>query len=183
MIERTLITTDALRALLARGAPLVLLDCGFDLADVHAGARVYTQGHLPGAHRADLEHDLSAPRTAATAATRCPRARPSPRPWRAGACRPDTPVVCYDDQGGPYAARAWWMLRWLGHEAVAVLDGGRAAWLAGGGTLDSTIAGAQRRGALPADCHAMPWVAADRLLAPAGQGDGARRARRRALSR
>jgi thiosulfate/3-mercaptopyruvate sulfurtransferase len=80
--------------------------------------------------------------------------------------RPGVPVVCYDDHGSPYAARAWWMLRWIGHDAVAVLDGGRAAWLAAGGTLE----------AMPPRLHAdappyplpddaMPSIDVDRLRA------------------
>jgi thiosulfate/3-mercaptopyruvate sulfurtransferase len=59
MQERTLISVDALRALLRRGEPVVLLDCGFDLLDTAAGARAHAQGHLPGAVHADLDRDLS----------------------------------------------------------------------------------------------------------------------------
>jgi thiosulfate/3-mercaptopyruvate sulfurtransferase len=77
--------------------------------------------------------------------------------------------VCYDDQGGPYAARAWWMLRWLGHDAVAVLDGGRAAWLAAGGTLESTPPPPSRAGPYPLPAATMPAVMADRLLGLLGR--------------
>jgi thiosulfate/3-mercaptopyruvate sulfurtransferase len=169
MIERTLITTDALRALLARGAPLLLLDCGFDLADVHAGARAYTQGHLPGARHADLEHDLSAAKNGRNGRHPLPTREAFAATVARWGVQADTPVVCYDDQGGPYAARAWWMLRWLGHEAVAVLDGGRAAWLAGGGTLDSTIPAPSAAAPYPLAAASMPCVAADRLMGLLGK--------------
>jgi thiosulfate/3-mercaptopyruvate sulfurtransferase len=154
---------------LARGAPLVLLDCGFDLGDVHAGARVYMQGHLPGAHRADLEHDLSAAKNGRNGRHPLPTREAFAATVARWGVHVDTPVVCYDDQGGPYAARAWWMLRWLGHEAAAVLDGGRTAWLAGGGALDSTIPAPSSAAPYPLTATSVPWVAADRLLGLLGK--------------
>ena len=103
--------------------------------------------------------------------------RPAPSTREAFAARagawgigPRTPVVAYDDQGGPYAARLWWMLRWLGHEAVAVLDGGLAAWRAAGGAVEAGRAAA--RAALPPYPvgHAtMPTADAATLLAGLGQ--------------
>jgi thiosulfate/3-mercaptopyruvate sulfurtransferase len=170
MNERTLITADALRALLARGEPVVLLDCGFDLTDVHAGARAYSQGHLPGAHHADLDHDLSAARSGRNGRHPLPSREVFACTVARWGVRPDTPVVCYDDQGGAYAARAWWMLRWLGHDEVAVLDGGRVAWLAAGGRLESAPA---PKSVLSAPYRlagtSMPVVAADQLLGLLGK--------------
>lgn len=120
------------------GAPgLVLLDARFRLADPTAGRGLWAQGHLPGAHYADLDRHLSAPVGPGTGR------HPLPAPealahrlsrWGIG---PDTSVVVYDDAGGAIAARAWWLLRWLGHDDVAVLDGGLAAWMANGGRLES----------------------------------------------
>jgi thiosulfate/3-mercaptopyruvate sulfurtransferase len=79
-------------------------------------------------------------------------------------------VVAYDAQGGPYAARAWWLLRWLGHTEVAVLDGGRAAWVAAGGALEAGAA--EPLTVAPpypaAATAAMPTAEADALLAPGG---------------
>jgi len=170
MIERTLITAEALRALLARGEPGVLLDCGFDLADVNAGARAFAQGHLPGAHHADLDHDLSAAKSGRNGRHPLPSREAFANTVARWGVRPGTSVVCYDDQGGAYAARAWWMLRWLGHDAVAVLDGGRAAWLAAGGALDSapapTATGAPP---YPLTAASMPNVAAEQLLGLLGK--------------
>ena len=169
MIERTLITADALKGLLARGEPVVLLDCGFDLTDPHAGARVYAQGHLPGARHADLDSDLSAAKNGRNGRHPLPTREAFATTVGRWGVRADTPVVCYDDQGGPYAARAWWMLRWIGHDEVAVLDGGRAAWLAAGGTLESAppVPVSAAPYLLPA--ASMPTVAADRLLGLLGK--------------
>ena len=164
MIERTLISADALRTLLARGQPVVLLDCGFDLTDVHAGARAYAQGHLPGAQHADLDRDLSTAKSGRNGRHPLPTREAFAATVARWGVRPDTAVVCYDDQGGSYAARAWWMLRWIGHDTVAVLDGGRAAWLAAGGTLESTPAAPGAAEPYPLSATTMPTVATDQLL-------------------
>jgi thiosulfate/3-mercaptopyruvate sulfurtransferase len=170
MIERTLIGADALRALLRSGQPCVLLDCGFDLTDVQAGARAYAQGHLPSAQRADLDRDLSAAKNGRNGRHPLPTREAFAATAARWGVRPDTPVVCYDDQGGVYAARAWWMLRWLGHDEVAVLDGGRAAWLAAGGALESAVpAVPDAAPPYPPTAATMPTVAADRLLALLGR--------------
>jgi thiosulfate/3-mercaptopyruvate sulfurtransferase len=77
--------------------------------------------------------------------------------------------VAYDAQGGPYAARAWWLLRWLGHEDVAVLDGGIAAWRAAGGELTSTAPAPTPRGSYPLHAPAMPTLDVDALRAGLGR--------------
>lgn len=139
MIPTPLIDAPTLMTRLAAGEPLVLLDCGFDLADPGAGERAFAAGHLPGAQHAHLDRDLSGPKDGHNG--RHPL--PAPAAWAATLGRwgvaPGVPVVAYDDHGGVYAARAWWLLRWAGHAACAVLDGGRAAWRAAGGGL---VAGA-----------------------------------------
>lgn len=162
----TLITAQQLMAL--QPAP-VLLDCGFDLADPAAGERAHAAGHLPGAQYVHLDRDLSG--------AKLPGRGRHPLPERAAfaasagrwGIAPGVPVVCYDAQGGPYAARAWWLLRWLGHDAVAVLDGGLAAWTAAGGALVTTPAVAGERAPYPAGAPAMPTVDADTLLAQLGR--------------
>lgn len=122
----------------------VLLDCSFDLADPAAGRRAYEQAHLPGAHYVHLDEDLSDAKRPDPATGRDPRGRhPLPEPSalvaRLGALgiAPGTPVVVYDRQGGMFAGRAWWLLQWLGHTEVALLDGGLPAWQAAGGALQS----------------------------------------------
>lgn len=134
---RTLISATDLHALLEQGTPLVLLDCGFDLADPAAGQRAYDAGHLPRALYANLDRDLAGPRTGRNG--RHPLPERGLWAQRAGqwGIAPGVQVVCIDAQGMPYAARAWWLLRWLGHEAVAVLDGGLQAWQAAGFALST----------------------------------------------
>jgi thiosulfate/3-mercaptopyruvate sulfurtransferase len=78
-------------------------------------------------------------------------------------------VVTYDAQGGPYAARAWWLLRWLGHAEVAVLDGGWAAWQAAGGEVSTTTAPTSSAAPYPAQPPAMPTIDVTALQARLGQ--------------
>jgi thiosulfate/3-mercaptopyruvate sulfurtransferase len=139
---KTLVDAAALMAQLKSPHPPVLLDCSFDLTDTEAGQRAWQQAHLPGAHYLHLDRDLSGDHQDAQERFRGRHPLPDRAALaaRLGQCGigPATSVVCYDAQGGPYAARAWWLLGWLGHEDVAVLDGGVAAWRAAGGALETT---------------------------------------------
>ena len=132
-----LVSPEQLLAALAAGATPAIIDCSFDLVDVGAGERAFGAGHLPGAVYASLDHDLAGAKTGHNG--RHPL--PARADWAATLARlgvtPTRAVVLYDAQGGPYAARAWWMLRWAGHRAVSVLDGGPAAWKAAGGESET----------------------------------------------
>jgi thiosulfate/3-mercaptopyruvate sulfurtransferase len=165
----TLISAAQLQALHSSGAPLVLLDCGFDLADPAAGERAWAAGHLLGAHYAHLDHDLAGTKTGHNG--RHPL--PAIEDWSQRAGRwgigPGVQVVAYDAQGGPYAARAWWLLRWLGHHAVAVLDGGRAAWLAAGGALSTAAPSNNAAAPYPHHASVMPTITTAALQASLGQ--------------
>jgi thiosulfate/3-mercaptopyruvate sulfurtransferase len=132
----TLIDVEMLKGLLGQPG-LAVVDCRFDLMRPEAGHEAYLQGHVPGARYADLNRDLSAPVGALTG--RHPLPAPETFAARLGTfgIGNDTQVVAYDDANSSMAARLWWMLRWLGHDAVAVLDGGFKAWLAGGGAVES----------------------------------------------
>ena len=133
---KTLIDADSLRRLL--GQPqLAVIDCRFDLMNPAGGLEAYVKGHIPGARYADLNRDLSSPVTAHTG--RHPLPAPDVFAARLGelGVGDDTQVVAYDDANSSMAARLWWMLRWLGHEAVVVLDGGFKAWVAAGGAVES----------------------------------------------
>lgn len=116
----------------------VICDCRHDLADYSAGYRAYRSGHIPGARFLHIDVDLSGPKTGLTG--RHPLPHPATFCLRLGALGIDNSkqVVAYDDSGGAYAARLWWMLRWVGHTRVAVLDGGWAAWQRAG--LPLTVA-------------------------------------------
>jgi thiosulfate/3-mercaptopyruvate sulfurtransferase len=117
----------------------VVVDCRFDLADPGAGERAWSEGHIPGAAYLHLDRDLSGPVNASTG--RHPL--PDPDSFAATLGRlgvtPSTQVVAYDAGPGFFAARLWWMLRWIGHDAAAVLDGGLAAWAAAGGPVDRSV--------------------------------------------
>jgi thiosulfate/3-mercaptopyruvate sulfurtransferase len=108
---------------------LLVADCRFELGQPDAGLAAYQAGHVPGAVHVDLEKALSAAVTPATG--RHPL--PSPDAFAATLGRlgigNSTRVACYDSGSGAFAARLWWMLRWLGHDAVAVVDGGFKAWV------------------------------------------------------
>ena len=128
MTVRTLVQAEELASLL--GDPrLRVFDCRFDLARPAYGRTAYLDEHVPGAVFADLNGDLSSPATPGSGR------HPLPEPgafaaWlRACGVDADSRVVAYDDGNGAYASRLWWMLRWLGHEEVAVLDGGMRRWL------------------------------------------------------
>ncbi|MCE4553192.1 sulfurtransferase [Roseateles cellulosilyticus] len=125
MVFSTLISANELRAV---QDPLIL-DCSFDLADTAAGERSYAAGHIPGAFYLHLDRDLAGPKTGPDGSFRGRHPLPERADFaalmrRLGLTARRQVVTC-DRQGGMYAARAWWMLRWLGHAEVAVLDG---AW-------------------------------------------------------
>ncbi len=137
----TLISAQELAQRLGDPA-LVVLDCRFDLARPDWGAEAYAAGRIPHARYAHLDRDLSAP------VSRTSGRHPLPEPLALGArfgawgIGPDSQVVAYDQGPGAFAARLWWLLRWLGHTGVAVLDGGLAAWQAAGFALETTAAAA-----------------------------------------
>jgi len=110
----------------------VVCDCRHDLVKTAAGREAYAQAHIPGARFVHVDHDLSAPLTGSNG--RHPLPDPAKFVARLGVLGIDNgkQVVAYDASGGAYAARLWWMLRWVGHETVAVLDGGWDAWTAAG---------------------------------------------------
>jgi thiosulfate/3-mercaptopyruvate sulfurtransferase len=122
-------------------ADVVIVDCRHDLMNLAAGREGYAIGHLPHALFADLEADLSGSKRDANGAFRGRH----PLPERAAlidtlrrwGINDNSQVVAYDAHGGMFAARLWWLLRWVGHAQVAVLDGGMAAWQAAGQPLST----------------------------------------------
>ncbi|WP_291426194.1 sulfurtransferase [Deinococcus sp.] len=121
---------------------LRVLDCRYNMSDPLIGRVAYMQGHVPGAAYADLETDLSAPVRPDGAGGRHPLPDPQALAKWLGSLGigNDSVVVCYDDPTGGqgyYAARAWWLLRWLGHREVYVLDGGWPMYLAAGGAVST----------------------------------------------
>ena len=166
----TLISAEDLRALLKLDAPVVLLDCGFDLADATAGERAFAAGHLPGAVYAHLNRDLAGTKTGHNGRHPLPDRTVFAELAGRWGVAPGAQVVTYDAQGGPYAARAWWLLRWLGHGSTALLDGGVAAWQAAGGVLvGDTAQRAAAQAPYPAAAPAMPTIDAGALWARRSQ--------------
>ncbi len=106
----------------------VVLDCRFDLARPDWGRAAWAAGHIPGAQHADLEHDLSGERGPQTGRHPLPERRALSARLGQWGIDEHVQVVAYDQGNGAHAARAWWLLRWLGHPAVAVLNGGLAQW-------------------------------------------------------
>lgn len=116
-----------------------VLDVRHQLTDVDHGERAYKAGHIPGARFLHCDRDLSGEKTGSNGR------HPLPDPVRFAAMLAEigisqnSQVIVYDDAQGMIAGRLWWMLRWIGHDAVAVLDGGLASWLALGGELRTQV--------------------------------------------
>ncbi|MBD9667399.1 sulfurtransferase [Variovorax sp. VRV01] len=128
----TLVSAAQLAEALRSAHPPLVLDCSFELTNHGAGQQAYDAGHIPGAFYLHLEHALSAEKTGRNGRHPLPAREAFARTLAAIGVGNDTQVVAYDNAGGMYAARLWWMLRWAGHRAAAVLDGGIAAWKAAG---------------------------------------------------
>ena len=151
---------------------MLVLDCSFDLSNPAAGRALFEAEHLPGAAFMDLDQDLSEKGRPASEGR-----HPLPARDRFAALlaqrglKPGMQVVVMDRQGANFCGRLWWMLRWCGHEAVAVLDGGLAAWKAVGGALESGPATARAPGDFRAGEPLTPTVDTAGLLARLGRAD------------
>jgi thiosulfate/3-mercaptopyruvate sulfurtransferase len=141
MSFKTLISTAALAARLQDPA-LAVVDCRFMLNDVGWGAREYQTAHVPGAVYADLDRDLSGAKNGRNGRHPLPDPAALTATFGRLGISDGVQVVAYDQNTGAYASRLWWLLRWLGHDAVAVLDGGFAKWTAEG---RPTAVGEERR--------------------------------------
>lgn len=138
MSHQTLIqATELARMLEASPHDTLVFDLCFDLTDPSAGRRGYLTGHLPGARYLSLDEDLSGPKTGRNGRHPLPDRAAFARRMAALGVSGDRQVVAYDQAGGMYAARLWWMLRWAGHANVAVLDGGLPGWKALGLPLEA----------------------------------------------
>ena len=167
-----LISVDQLQALQASGAPLLVFDCSFDLADAATADAMFAEQHIQGAVQAHLERDLSA--HAATDAINGGR-HPLPKrelfaqTLRRLGLENAMQAVVYDRNGANYCGRLWWMLKWAGHDAVAVLDGGLQAWLAAGGATESGPAPARAPGHFELGPRLRHWVSTQDVAARLNQ--------------
>lgn len=165
---KTLISADTLKDHLA-DPDWVVFDCRFALDDPDWGSGEYDASHVPGARYAHLDRDLAAPRGPGTGR------HPLPDPatfidWLGrNGVDASKQVVVYDQGGGAFAARLWWMLRWVGHEAAAVLDGGWAAWSGAGYPVSDEVPAPA-----PVDFEARAndslWLTSDQLRSALADG-------------
>jgi len=144
----------------------LILDVRHDLIDHQAGRRAYEQGHIPGAVFLDHEVDLAAPKTGLNGRHPLPSRQVLAQLLQQSGLRDGMQVVVYDAQGSLFASHMWWMLRWLGHPQVAILDGGWQAWQQLGGAQESgpaRPAPAAAELSIPEQA-AMPTVQTDQVL-------------------
>jgi len=136
MAFRTLISTAALASHLDDPA-YAIVDCRSKLDDLEWGAREYAAAHIPGASYADLTHDLSGPKRGDNGRHPLPEPAALVQTFGRLGITSGMQVVAYDQENGMFASRLWWLLRWMGHDAAAVLDGGVRKWLAEGRPVES----------------------------------------------
>ena len=186
MTHTTLISAPELQALMDSEAPLMVFDCSFDLSTPSAAEQLYLDAHIPGAVYAHLDEALSAPHGAPLADGTVLTAHDADTPASGG--RHPLPsrekfaiwlssvgfangmqAVVYDRNQTAYCGRLWWMLKWLGHDAVAVLDGGLQAWQAAGGAIASGAEPAHFQSNFRLGEPLGRLVTADQVLAHLGQ--------------
>jgi thiosulfate/3-mercaptopyruvate sulfurtransferase len=135
----TLISAEQLKALQASGQPLMVFDCSFELMKPEMADIMFSEVRIEGAQQAHLDRNLSSRDGSGVNGGRNPLpARESLAAWLGGlGFQNNMQAVVYDRNGANYCGRLWWMLKWLGHDAVAVLNGGLQAWQAAGGAVES----------------------------------------------
>ncbi|TAN70381.1 MAG: sulfurtransferase [Methylobacter sp.] len=138
MTYTTLVSTDTLQQQL-NNPDWIIVDCRFSLADTEAGAKAYRHGHIPNARYAHLDKDLSSAITDFTGRHPLPNFALLAKKLGGWGIGNTSQVVVYDDAGGAFAGRLWWLLRSLGHDKVAVLDGGIKHWQKQGLTITTTL--------------------------------------------
>ncbi|CAM5790584.1 sulfurtransferase [Ottowia pentelensis] len=167
-----LISVDQLQALQASGAPLMVFDCSFDLADPAKADAMFAQQRIAGSVQAHLDRDLSAhaPQDAVNGGRHpLPKRELFAQTLRRLGFENTMQAVVVDRNGANYCGRLWWMLKWAGHEAVAVLDGGLPAWLAAGGATASGPAPARAPSHFELKPELRHWVGTQEVAKHLGQ--------------
>lgn len=163
MILTTLVTPAALAAHLD-DPDWCVVDCRHDLMDHALGRREYDKSHIDGAVFGDVENQLSGPKTGTNGRHPLPSRETLADLFRSWGVTQRTQLVAYDAQGSQFAVRLWWLARWLGHSAVAVLDGGWQAWVASGGRTSPSVP-TRARGTFTAAPPLVRYVDAAHVLA------------------
>lgn len=138
MKAELLVSTETLASHLADPAWIVF-DTRHDLADTEKGRRAWKAAHIPGAYFMHMDEDLSGVKTGTNGRHPLPAIEEFALRMNRCGVAPGRQVVIYDDNGGSFAVRLWWLLRWLGHDRVAVLDGGFAAWRRENRPVDAAV--------------------------------------------
>jgi thiosulfate/3-mercaptopyruvate sulfurtransferase len=136
--DELLVSTEQLAAHLG-DAHWIVFDVRGELADPGKGPRLYAESHIPGAYYMHMEHDLSGAKNGRNGRHPLPDIATFAAKMSARGVSPGRQVVVYDEGGGSFASRLWWMLRWLGHDRAALLDGGFAAWEKDGRPVDNAV--------------------------------------------
>lgn len=132
-VDAPMLCNSAILAAHLHDPQWVIFDCRHDLTDPEKGGRQYAEAHVPGAHFASVEAALAGRKNGKNGRHPLPRPEEFAAFLESHGVGAQSTVVAYDDAGGLYAARLWWLVRWLGHERVLLLDGGWSKWVAEGG--------------------------------------------------
>lgn len=161
---RTLVSAETLLENL-KDPQWIVFDVRHELANVEAGRAAYAISHIPGAIFEHMDDDLSAPKTGFNGRHPLPDREAFAEKMALAGVNRDSQVVVYDSQGGMMAARLWWMLRWIGHESIAVLDGGWPAWQRISAPTESAIPAHRARGNVTLQPSLAPLVTVEQVLA------------------
>lgn len=131
MSYSTLISAGQLKSELGQ-SECFIFDCRFELASPGAGFKKFVFGHIPTAQYVHLDNDLSSPVTLKSGRHPLPSPNTFLSKLKNWGLNNDAQVICYDDNGGAFASRMWWLFKWIGHENVAVLNGGIQSWIGAG---------------------------------------------------
>lgn len=143
---------------------ILVIDCRFDLSNPQAGQQQYAQNHLPGAVFLDLDKDLCGVKTGTNGRHPLPERETLAQKLRTLGVNQNTSIIVYDQQDSMFAAHLWWLLQWLGHTHVRVLDGGLVTWENKGGPLSTELPPARPEGNFQAQQPLTPTVNADQIL-------------------
>ena len=140
-MDEYVISPIALNQLIQTSSPqeVCILDCRFSLADAKAGKQAYLDGHIPGAHYCDLEEHLSAPVCEHGGRHPLPTTKELTAFFASCGINSTSQVIVYDDSKMAFASRCWWLLKYMGHDSVKILNGGYSAWTNFGLSMETSI--------------------------------------------